>query len=178
MSYQRQYRRPALGAALAILALAGCTNVKGSTAVDTAPEKKAAASKPKSGLPDGVYHFGQTVRFDDGSTLTAGKPVTFVRDQYASGGEKQKHHVKIRLTFANNTKKIFDPTLTTESITSGDTEGDSVYQDGLDSPDNKLLPGHKVTWWVGYGVKNLKSLQLSVNMGFLDYDDVIFTNER
>jgi hypothetical protein len=152
------------------------TTVKASADAAT-PEQTKAAKPPKASLPDGVYHFGTTATFEDGSTLKAGQPVLFVRDQYAAGGEKQKHHVKVKLTFTNNTKKVFDPALTTESITSGDSEGDSVFQDGLDSPDNKILPGHKVTWWVGYGVKNPKKLELTVNMGFLDYDDVIFTND-
>ncbi len=95
-----------------------------------------------------------------------------------AGGEDFKHAVKVKLTFTNGTKKTFDPTLTTGNITSGDREGDSIFQDGLDAPDNKILPGRKITWWMGYGVDNPKDLTLDVSVGFLDYDDVIFTNSK
>ena len=57
----------------------------------------------------------------------------------------------------------------------GGVEGDSVYQDGLDAPDNPVLPGKSVTWWMGYGVDDAADTQLTVRLGFLDYDDVIYT---
>jgi hypothetical protein len=128
-----------------------------------------------SGDSSKVYKFGQTVTFEDGSTLVAGPPVKFTPDQYAAGGEKFKYHVKFKVTFTNKTSEVFDPTLTTGSVTSGEREGDSVYQDGLDAPDNKILPGKRITWWMGYGVDNPNDVQLTVSMGFLDYEDAIFT---
>lgn len=145
---------------------------------DTTGQNAADEGDAGSGLPDGVYRFGSTVKFGDGSTLQVGKPVKFKRDEFAAGGEDFKHAVKVKLTFTNGTKKTFDPTLTTGNITSGDREGDSIFQDGLDAPDNKILPGRKITWWMGYGVDNPKDLTLDVSVGFLDYDDVIFTNSK
>ena len=156
------------------------TTSAGSSAVAGAPAKaeaKVAPVKKAAALPDGVYHFGATVKFEDGSTLTAGQPTKFVPGEYAAGGEKFKHHVKFKITFVNHSGKVFDPSLTQGTVSSGDTEGASVYEDGLDAPDNKLLPGKKVTWWMGYGVKKAGQDTLTVRMGFLDYPDVIFTNE-
>jgi hypothetical protein len=123
-----------------------------------------------------VYKFGQTVKFNDGNTLTVGKPVKFKRDEYASGGENQPIAVKFKLTFKNNSKTVFDPALTAGSVSAGGEEGESIYQTGLDAPENKVLPGKSVTWSMGYGVKSTSDLQLEVDMGFLEYGTVIFTN--
>jgi hypothetical protein len=174
--------------ALAVLLFVGCVALVGSaiedadgqssTAAGSAPAASAPAGEDDTGQkPDGVYAFGQAVRFEDGSTLTATAPVKFTRDEFAVGGDGYKHHVKVKLTFTNGSDEVFDPTLTTGAMSSGEREGDSVYQDGLDAPENKLLPGKKVTWWMGYGVDDPKHVTLTVNVGFLDYDDVIFTSE-
>jgi len=84
-------------------------------------------------------------------------------------------YLKFKCTFTNKTKEVFDPALTTASASAGGEEGESVYQDGLDAPDNPVLPGKSVTWWMGYGVQDTADTQLTVSLGFLDYDDVIFT---
>jgi hypothetical protein len=173
---------------LGVLALGACLTAIGSaldeadgqssTSVEPAPAASAPAGEDDAGQkPDGVYAFGETVRFEDGSTLVASAPVKFTRDEFAFGGDDYKHHVKVKVTFTNNSDKVFDPALTTGAMSSGEREGDSVFQDGLDAPENKLLPGKKVTWWMGYGVDDPKRVTLTVSMGFLDYDDVIFTNE-
>ncbi|GLW28510.1 hypothetical protein [Actinoplanes regularis] len=164
-------------AAVALACGAGNADDTGEAVTGTtaATADKSAGDATKT-LADGVYRFGQTVKFKDGSTLTVSKPQTFKRDKYAVGGEKSKVFVKFKSTFKNNTKEVFDPSLTTGSASAGGEEGDSIYQDGLDAPDNKVLPGRSVTWWMGYGVSTQKELQLEVNVGFLDYGTVIFTN--
>jgi hypothetical protein len=176
----RHYSLIALGALVLIAPLTACSAVQSGTSVSDVSADAGSAkskSKSKSDLPNGVYHFGRNVRFKDGSTLKVGEPVEFTRDKYAAGGEKFKHDVKFKVTFTNNSKRIFDPALTTGSVSSGDAEGESIFQEGLDAPDNKLLPGRKVTWWMGYGVKSSRKVTLTVSVGFLDYEDAIFTNE-
>jgi hypothetical protein len=160
---------------------AGNTDDKGK-AVPESAAKATAADKPADDAtakaPDGVYKFGQTVKFKDGTTLTVSKPQTFKRDKYAAGGEKSKVFVKFKSTFTNNTKDVFDPALTSGSVSAGGEEGESIFQDGFDAPENKVLPGKSVTWWMGYGVNTQKDLQLEVNIGFLDYGTVIFTTDQ
>ncbi len=148
------------------------TKVSGDTGAAAEPAAGAAEGDKK---PDGVYKFGETVKFKDGSTLLVAAPVKFKRDQYAAGGEGKKVSLKFKATFKNNTKDVFDPALTTASASAGGTEGESIFQNGLDAPDNKLLPGKSVTWWMGYGLDTDKDIQLEVNVGFLDYGTVIFT---
>ena len=125
--------------------------------------------------PDDVFPFGEEVVFDDGSTLVVSPPQALVRDEFAFGGEDFPAHVQFELTFTNNTDEVFDPTFTTGGVTSGGVEGDSVFQDGLDAPDNPVLPGQSITWSMGYGVQDPADVTLDVNLGFLEYDDVIFS---
>lgn len=135
-----------------------------------------ASEEPAAERPDDNPAWGQTVTFDDGSTLTCAKPVKFKRAEFAIGGENAKVLLKSQCTFVNGSDDTFEPGLTTASMTAGDTEGESVYQEGLDAPDNPVRPGKKVTWWVGYGVPSAKDVQLTVSLGFLDYDDVTFSD--
>jgi hypothetical protein len=147
------------------------------TAAPVGPEAEAEPGIEEEPTPTtGIYKFGQTVKFKDGNTLTVDKPVKFKRDEYASGGEKQPVALKFKLIFKNNSKAVFDPAGTTGSVSAAGEEGESIYQDGLDAPENKVLPGKSVTWWMGYGVKGTTDLQLEVDMGFLDYGTVIFTS--
>lgn len=139
------------------------------------PAATAQAAPEAKATPPSVYKFGAMVRFKDGSTLTVGKPAAFRRDQYAVGGEGRKFALKFKATFKNNTAEVFDPALTSASVSAGGVEGDSIFQDGLDAPDNKVLPGKSVTWSMGYGVDSKSDLQLQVTIGFLDYGTVIFT---
>lgn len=162
-----------LAGAMVIACGAGSDDTGNSSAPDPVAGGTAPAESKKK--PDGIYKFGETVKFKDGSTLTVGKPVDFKRAQFAIGGEKSAEHVKFKATFKNNTDEVFDPALTTAACTAGGEEGETVYQEGMDSPNNKILPGKSVSWTMGYGVASKKDLQLEVNVGFLDYGTVIFT---
>jgi hypothetical protein len=160
-------------AAIALIACGG-----GSSSVDSSSTQDtgSGAQDKEDAAAAGVYKFGQSIKFDDGATLKVGAPVKFTPDKYAITGEKHPVYLKFKCTFTNKTKEIFDPSLTTASASADGEEGESVYQNGLDAPDNKVLPGRSVTWWMGYGLKSQKQLQLEVNIGFLDHDSVIFTN--
>lgn len=166
-------------AAMVIACSSGGADDKGEVTSDSgaAAAQADATTDGSDTKTDGVYKFGQTVKFKDGSTLTVAKPVVFKKSQYAAGGEGKKVFLKFKTTFKNNTKEIFDPALTTGSASAAGTEGEAVFQEGLDAPDNKILPGKSVSWWMGYGFEANKDVQLEVSMGFLDgYGTVVFTN--
>jgi hypothetical protein len=164
------------GVVLAVVAIIASIAVSAAAtkAVDDA-FSGTKVSTPDGAKDNGVHKFGETVTFKDGSTLKVEAPVTFKPAKFAVGGEASPAHVKYHATFTNNADKVFDPALTSGSVTSAGVEGDSVFQDGLDAPDNKVLPGKSVTWWMGYGVDDAADTQFTVSMGLLDYDDVIFT---
>lgn len=155
------------------LACSGNSNDTGSATSGTVAADEPGGTADKKTL---FYAFGTTVKFKDGSTLAVGRPQKFTRTNYHSGGENFKTHLKFKATFKNNTQEVFDPALTTGAVSGGGLEGDSVYGPGLDAPDNKVLPGKSVTWYMGYGVQSEKDLQMEVSVGFLDYGTVIFTN--
>lgn len=119
--------------------------------------------------------FGQVATFKDKSTLTCGKPASFKRAQFAAGGEQAKVFLKVKCTFTNRSGETFEPALTTLSMSAAGAEGESVYQEGLDAPDNPVLNGKSVTWWSGYGVEANKEVQVSVKVGFLDYPTITFS---
>jgi hypothetical protein len=165
-----------VGITLGTVLLIACGSGEGSR-VDSSGSSGSSKESQQADddTPDGVYKFGQTVKFDDGSTLRVTKPVEFSPDEYAMTGEKRPEYVKFKATFTNRTKKIYDPSMTSASASAAGEEGESVYQSGLGTPDNKVLPGKSVSWWMGYGVRSQKDLQLEVDIGSLDYDTVIFT---
>jgi hypothetical protein len=164
-----------IGAIVAAIVLIACGSGNDSEVDSSGSGAGSAESGAAADAPEGVYKFGQTVKFKDGSTLTVGKPVKFKPDEYAVTGDKKPVYVKFKATFVNKTKEVYDPSLTTASASADGEEGESVYQNGLSTPDNKVLPGRSVSWWMGYGVKSQKQLQLELNIGFLDHDTVIFT---
>jgi hypothetical protein len=156
----------------------------GAPGVNTGATASAVTASPAAlsrdgGAPGaaGVHPFGTTVTFEDGSTLTAGPPVAFTPRDIAFGGEELPHHVKFKVTFVNNGDQVFDPSLTVGTASAGDTEGEVVYSRDLDPPHSVVLPGKRVTWWMGFGVTDAKRATLTVRMGFGEYDDVTFTNE-
>ena len=162
----------------------GAHSPGGTAAPATGTAAAAATASPAvagrgDGAPRvaGVHPFGTTVTFADGSTLTAGPPVPFTPRDVAFGGEDLPHHVKFKVTFANNSDAVFDPSLTVGAASTGDTEAEVVYSRDLDPPHSRVLPGKRVTWWMGFGVTEPKRATLTVRMGFGEYDDVTFTNE-
>jgi hypothetical protein len=165
-----------VAAAVAVGIAVGAGGGDGVRAAVTTGVATAAASAGDP-APAGVQTFGTTVTFEDGSTLTVGRPVPFTPEDVAFGGEDLPHHVKVKLTFVNNSDQVFDPSLTVGSVTSAGSEGEVVYQDDLDGPRGQVPPGKKITWWMGYGVTDAKDVTLTVRMGFLDYEDVTFAAE-
>ena len=153
------------------------------------PDTSAAASPSSGGDPSAEPsaqesdaprdtsnpRFGDTVAFDDGSKLTCAQPVTFKRSQFAAGGEGRKVFLKVKCTFRNRSGSTFEPIGTIVGMSAGGEEGDQVFQQGLDMPTNPVLDGKSVTWWTGFGVASKKDVQVSVNVGFLDYDTVVFS---
>jgi hypothetical protein len=167
----------AIAASLAIgIAIGGGAPLgEGTTPVTAVPSARTSGGGPAGAERDGVRPFGETVRFADGSTLTTGAPAPFTPTDVAFGGEEFPHHVKVKVTVVNNSGAVFDPTLAVGSVTSGGREGQPVYQTAFDPPDDAVLPGRRVTWWLGFGVADPARVTLTVRTG--SHEDAIFTNE-
>jgi hypothetical protein len=156
-------------------AINGVNNAIKSAAPTVPTGSIPAAPAASSSAPSGVATFGSVVTFADKSTLTCTKPVSFVRDQYAAGGQNSSHFLKSKCTFVNNSANVFNPSLTSVSMSAGGAEGDQIFQDGLGTPTNPVLPSRSVSWVVGFGVDSTSDVQLTVRLGFLNYAEVTFT---
>jgi len=154
------------------LLLAGCSS--GEPAAAGTASHTTSASTTKKALPQGVYRFGKVATLEDGSKVVVSKPVLFTPTKFAKTDKKK--HVKVLITFTNNSAKTFDPFYTTGKASSGETEAPPVRQAELRPPKNNVLPGKKVKWLMGFGVDDPKKLTVTVSMG-TDLDDAIFTNE-
>lgn len=140
----------------------------------SSPSAGAGKTPGTSGAVADVIAFGATATFKDGSTLTCAEPVPFQRGEFAVGGEQAKVFLKSQCTFTNHSGQVFKPAGTSGRMSANGTEGESVFQEGLSTPDNPVLPGKSVTWWMGYGVESAADVQLTVSLGFLDYTDITF----
>jgi hypothetical protein len=69
------------------------------------------------------------------------------------------------VTFVNRSGKLFDPSMTSTTASSGEVEADEVYQDDLGTPSARVLPGKKVSFWIGHGVQSDKKFTITVPWG-------------
>jgi hypothetical protein len=174
------------------LALGGLTtspsgpSTPGTTPGTTSGEAPATGSKAPGEAPadgpasgrDETHGFGETVTFPDGSTLTAGPPVEFTPDDVALGGDRYERHVKFKVTYVNRGDEEFDPGRSAGSVSSDGTEGEPVDETALQAPPEKVEPGDRATWWLGYGVADEQRATLTVDTGPLGAAGVTFTNEH
>ena len=176
--------------AAAALALTGCG---GSTATPGAAKTTPAATSSPSGsldveteapsgeedLPgtDKPGAFGETFTFEDGLEVTVGKPAKFKPSEYAATGKGT--HLKFTVVIKNGTKANYDPSLFFTTLSSGESEAESIYDTdkGIEGgPSTTIRPGKSAKFVIGYSVKNPKDLTMEVNPGGFDYSDVLYTN--
>lgn len=136
---------------------------------------ESPAPDPEPSEVDMNVKFGQTMTWKDRLSVTVSKPTSFTPSEWASGGEKAKHHVKFTVTIVNKTGRTFDPSMFTATLQSGNAEADAVFDDGLEGgPMTKLLNGREVKFQIGFGANKPKDLVLEVAPSF-EHDSAIFT---
>lgn len=138
------------------------------------------SSSSDEAADSGIAKFGQTYKWDDGLTVTISEPKSFKPGEYAAGGEKAKAHALFNITVTNGSDQPFDPSLFIATLTSGEEEGEQVFdsENGLEgSPNTKVLPGKKVKFTLGFGLKDLKDVVLEVTPDF-EHDSAIFSNSN
>ncbi len=182
-----------LGIGLAAILATGCTAVA-ATPADSAPAgvnqpsatSAASQSKPAtaatsatSSAPanDGTATFGQAFTWEDGLSLTVGKPSSFTPSKWAAGKEKFTKFVVFDVRVVNKTGKPWDPSLISATIQSSNQEGSQVYDSGSlgEDPSTKLLNGREVTFKIAFGVDDPKDLVLEIAPDFA-HDSAIFTS--
>lgn len=122
---------------------------------------------------------GQTITYDDGLSITVGKPQAFTPDpEWATGGEGFAEQVKMTVTVVNNTGMPFDADMTYITVQSANVEGEEIYDDSLtSSPQTSLLDGREATYEIGYGVGDSSDLVVEVEPGSFEHESAIFTSK-
>jgi hypothetical protein len=108
--------------------------------------------------------FGKAYTWDDGVTVTVGKPKSFRPSEYAAV-EKGKLYVKFTVTVVNKSNKPVDLGLTYISVQSKNQEADEVFDSGSGlkgPPDTKVLKGRVSEFDVGFGVADPKDVVMEI----------------
>lgn len=142
---------------------------------EAAPEPTEEV-EPEGDTSEGQASFGDTWTWEDGLEITVSEPEAFKPGEYSAGGEGYDSHVKFDVTIENKSGEPFDASLVYLTMQSGTSEGEEVFDDGLEgSPSTTLLDGRKVTFTSGFGVEDPSDLVLEVTPDF-EYDAALFTN--
>jgi hypothetical protein len=131
-----------------------------------AGDNRPASSEPTdSGEPaQQTLAFGKSYTWDDGVTLSVGKPQKFKPSEYAAV-KKAKGHLRFTVTVVNKSEKPVDLGLTFITAQSSNKEAEQVFDSdkGLESsPDTKLLKGRESEFDVGFGVADPKDVVMEV----------------
>ena len=108
--------------------------------------------------------FGKSYRWDDGVTVTIGKPKNFKPSAYTVV-DKTKRYLKFTVTVVNKSNKPIDLGLTYIRVQSGNKEASEVFDSvsGLRGPpDTKVLKGRKSQFEVGFAVADPKDVVMEV----------------
>lgn len=176
-------KKSALAAAIALVALtlAGCAEATKDTSSKTGTNASVgtepATDETEGSGDDGTYAFGETVNYDDGVSFSVGQPQKFKPTESAFA-EKAPAYAKFKVKIVNDTKEPFDASLMYITAQSGDVEAAEVYdsEGGLNgAPQTKVLPGRQATYWVGFGIQNMKDIVMEVSDP-MAHEPAIFTN--
>lgn len=143
----------------------------GSASTNAPAESPEAVSESESD----VAPFGKTWTYDDGLKITVTAPKAFKPSPYVT--DSKLPSVRMDVTVTNDTGEPFDPTLVLVTATSGEAEAEELFdsEKGLNgSPSTSIRPGKKVTFPVGFSVKDPKDVLVEVTPG-LTHDPATFT---
>jgi hypothetical protein len=131
-----------------------------------AGDNRPALTEPAdSGEPGPeTLEFGKSYTWDDGVTLTVGKPKKFKPSEYAAA-EKAKGYLKFTVTVVNKSDKPLDLGLTYITVQSSNKEAEQVFDSENDlesTPDTKVLKGRESEFDVGFGVADPKDVVMEV----------------
>ena len=178
----RGVRHLALGL-LAVLIASLCSACLATTEVSPDDIPPAVENRPPSSEPtEGQTHppsneptesekpkqktlpFGKAYTWDDGVTLTVGKPKNFTPSAYTVV-DKTKRYLKFPVTVVNKSAKSVDLGVTYISVQSGNKHASEVFDSGTGlrgPPVTKVLKGRESHFEVGFAVANPKDVVMEV----------------
>lgn len=169
---------------LAIFALislfAGCST---KTSIASDPQTSSAVA-PSAQTPPPVNeyakHFGETITWTDGSSISVSDPSPFVPTEYAAGLTPGTTPVVFEIVYTNNTDKPYDPIMWPQ-VSSGGVESTSIsdLSNSLGQvgfvPTTTVLPGQTVKWYQAFSVADPSNITLVISPDSFG-EKGIFTN--
>ncbi|HEY5785489.1 MAG TPA: hypothetical protein VIT65_11995 [Microlunatus sp.] len=141
---------------------------------DPAEEQEEESGKEE----DPLYHFGDTVTYENGLKVTIGKPTTLKNYAYPEDVEKGQKVIRFKITVDNQTDHRLDPSEFTMTASSGDDEAEFAIdsEHGLEgTPDTKILRGKKRSWDYGYIVTKGQDFVLEISPDY-ETEEAIFVS--
>ncbi len=142
--------------------LTSCESTVGSAAVDP----QACGNRPAQTAEAGPLAFGETFTYEDGLSLTVGRPAPFSPSDVAAGAEGFSAAVRFSVTVVNGTTGNVEPAPFSATVQSADAEGSEVLEGDLIGPPSAvLLPGREATFSIGFAVQDAADLVMEVDPG-------------
>ena len=108
--------------------------------------------------------FGKSYTWDDGVTVTVGKPQKFKPSAYTVV-DKTKRYLRFSVAVVNKSSKPIDLGLAYISVQSGNKQASEVFDSGTSlrgPPDTKVLKGRTSQFEVGFAVTDPKDVVMEV----------------
>jgi len=102
---------------------------------------------------------GQSFTYDDGLEVRVSEPRRFQPEDTSSNFPM---YLKFKVTVINASDQPYKPIDFSSSMSSDGAEGSAVYDSDMMPPQTTVLPGKRVSFWIGYGVTTDKSLTVQV----------------
>ena len=164
----RRVKRLALGLlGLLIASVCSACLATGGNPDDNPPageNRPASSEATDGGGPVQELAFGKSYTWEDGVSVTVGKPKKFKPSEYAAA-EKAKGYLKFTVTVVNKSDKPLDLGLTYITVQSSNKEAEQVFdtENDLEStPDTKVLKGRESEFDVGFGVADTKDVVMEL----------------
>ncbi|BAK36877.1 hypothetical protein MLP_38630 [Microlunatus phosphovorus NM-1] len=171
---------------VAIFSCAACLATTGGSADENPPagvnkpasDSSDEPSEPEESAGSQELSFGKSYTWDDGLTITIGKPSKFKPSDYAEV-DGAKAYRRFTITVVNKTSGPIDLAVTYITMQSNNKEAEQVFdsEKGLEgSPSTKLLKGRESEWDIGFGVANPDDMvmEIAINDNF-ERPSIIYT---
>lgn len=165
---------------LLVLLFAGCST---KTSIASDPQASSAVAPPTQTPPpvnEYAKHFGETITWADGSSISVSDPSPFVPTEYAAGLTPGTTPVVFEIVYTNNTDKPYDPIMWPQ-VSSGGVESTSIsdLSNSLGQvgfvPTTTVLPGQTVKWYQAFSVADPSNITLVISPDSFG-EKGIFTN--
>ena len=137
--------------AAALLALTACSGQPVVTPASDSPAAPATTTEAATdAAPSGSHKYGDTATWPDGVAITMSAPKPYKPGEYAAKPDVAEF-VSVDVTLLNGSSEPIETHNVYVRATSGDSEAEKVYEDGIGDPSSRVLPGKTLRWVEAFG---------------------------